>query len=184
MTRLGAWVPTTIEERLDRMESEAMIRQLPSRYAYALDSRDLAQLVQLFVPDVQVGREGRGRDALFRFFDQLMRFAGVSVHFVGNHVIDFDDADHAHGVVYCFDELERADIDEWQKGRIQYWDTYERGDGEWCFVRRRLHRWYVVDALTRPSHGAGIDAEPLVSDRLPDVFDTWYEFLARTPEPR
>ena len=33
------------------------IRQLASRYAIALDSRDLDTLVNLFVDDVQVGRK-------------------------------------------------------------------------------------------------------------------------------
>jgi hypothetical protein len=31
MSRLGTWTPTTIEERLDRMESLAAIRQLTHR---------------------------------------------------------------------------------------------------------------------------------------------------------
>ena len=176
MTRLGDWVPTTVEERLDRMESEAMIRQLPARYAMALDARDMRRLVELFAPDVQVGRDQFGRQALLEFFDRIMRYPHISIHFVGNHIINFDDANHAHGVVYCFDELEMPAIGEWQKGRIQYWDTYERFVGSWCFVRRRLHRWYIADALTRPSAGAGMEEEPLSAGRLPDAYPTWTEF--------
>jgi hypothetical protein len=41
MSRLGAWTPVGLEERLDRMESLAAIRQLPYRYALAVDSRDM-----------------------------------------------------------------------------------------------------------------------------------------------
>ena len=40
--RLGNWQPRTVEERLDRMESYAAIQQLVSRYARALDARDMA----------------------------------------------------------------------------------------------------------------------------------------------
>ena len=61
MSRLGTWKPATPEERLDRMESLADIRQLPYRYALALDSRDMDALVDLFVPDVRVGRDETGR---------------------------------------------------------------------------------------------------------------------------
>ncbi len=64
MSRLGTWKPASTEERLDRMESLADIRQLPYRYALALDSRDMDALVDLFVPDVRVGRDEFGRDAL------------------------------------------------------------------------------------------------------------------------
>src|ERR1700733_1787396 len=57
MSRLGTWKPTTIEERLDRMESLAEIRQLPHRYGVAIDSRDMDMMVELFVPHVRVGKE-------------------------------------------------------------------------------------------------------------------------------
>ncbi len=139
------------------MESLAAIQQLPFRYGVAIDSRDLDALVALFVPTVRVGKDLHGRDALRDWFDQILREMRVSVHFVGNHVIDFDDADHARGIVYCHDELERPATGEWQQGMLQYWDEYQRIDGEWCFVRRRFRRWYLVDALARPSHGAGVN---------------------------
>jgi SnoaL-like domain len=50
---------TLLEERLDRVESELAIRQLPSRYALAADSRDLDTWVSLFVEDVDCGRHGK-----------------------------------------------------------------------------------------------------------------------------
>jgi hypothetical protein len=51
-------------DRLDRIESSLAICQLPSRYAMALDARDLDTLVALFVDDVDAGAQGRGREAL------------------------------------------------------------------------------------------------------------------------
>jgi hypothetical protein len=100
------------------------------------------------------------------------------VHLVANHIVDFDDADHAHGIVYCRDELERPERGEWEVGTLQYWDTYERVAGEWCFRRRRFHRWYICDAMTRPSHGAGVNvgADSLTTHQLPEAFDTWAAF--------
>jgi hypothetical protein len=160
------------------LESLAEIRQLPSRYALAVDSRDVDGLVSLFVPDVRVGRDARGRDALRAWFVQSLSRFRTSVHFVGNHVIDFDDADHAHGIVYCRDELDFPDLGEWRVGVIQYWDTYVRVDGDWCIERRKFHRWYMVDALTRPSHGVDVNAKgmTLSSHQLPEAFDSWARF--------
>jgi hypothetical protein len=162
------------------MESLAAIQQLPYRYAVALDSRNIDDLVQLFEPDVQLGTGESGREALHRWFTTIMRLPKTSVHFVGNHVVDFDDADHARGIVYCRDQLERPATGEWEIGELQYWDRYVRVDGEWCFARRKFHRWYLVDALSRPSHGAGVDdgSDPLRARQLPEAYESWARFWA------
>ena len=176
MSRLGPWKPTNTEERLDRMESLAEIRQLPYRYALSLDSRDMKSLVALFTPDVRVGPKETGRPALERWFTQVMSKMRTSIHLVGNHIIDFEAADRARGIVYCRDELERPDVGEWEVGLLQYWDSYVRVEGEWCFERRKFHRWYIVDALTRPSHGGGSYDSALTTSQLPEAFPTWGEF--------
>jgi hypothetical protein len=177
-SRLGPWSPTTIEERVDRMESLASIQQLAYRYAVALDSRNMDDLVALFVPDVQVGRDKAGRDALKRWFTELMSGPRVTVHFVGNHVVDFEDADHASGIVYCHDELERPATGRWEYGKLQYWDSYIRLGEEWLFKRRRFHRWYIVDALDRPAPGAGTGdgLDPLSTQLVPDAYPSWSAF--------
>jgi hypothetical protein len=61
---------------------------------------------------------------------------------------------------------------------LQYWDTYVRVDGEWCFDRRKFLRWYMVDALERPAHGAGVGAghDSLTTNQLPDAFESWRRF--------
>jgi len=178
VSRLGPWEPADPEARLDRMESVAQIRQLAFRYALALDSRDMDAMVELFVPDVRVGKDETGRVALRRWFVQAMSVMRTSVHLVANHVIDFDDADHAQGIVYCRDELEWPDRGTWEIGVLQYWDSYERVDGEWCFARRRFTRWYMVDALDRPVKGAGVGAghDALRTHQLPDAFPSWDRF--------
>jgi len=178
MSRLGTWNPANDAERLDRMESLASIRQLPYRYALALDSRNMGDLVDLFEPDVRMGDGRTGREALKEWFTKSMKVPRTSIHFVGNHIVDFQDADNATGVVYCRDQLERPATGHWEIGDLQYWDRYCRVDGEWCFVRRRFHRWYMVDALTRPSHGAGVNdgTDPLRARQLPEAFPSWSEF--------
>jgi hypothetical protein len=178
MSRLGPWQPQSTHDRLDRMESLAEIRQLPYRYAVALDSRNIDDLVALFVPEVRVGRDEYGRAALKRWFDGAMKPIRTSIHFIGNHVVDFDDADHARGIVYCRDQLERPTSGRWEIGELQYWDKYVRVNGDWCFERRKFLRWYIDDALTRPRHGAGVNdgTDPLPATQLPEAFESWNRF--------
>jgi hypothetical protein len=176
MSRLGTWKPTTPEARLERLESLAEIQQLPYRYALGVDSRDMDALVALFVPDVRVGRDRQGREALKEWFTAALSRPRTSVHFVGNHIVDLDGPDDAHGIVYCRDELEQPASGEWHIGVLQYWDTYRRVDGEWCFHRRKFHRWYMVDALERPRHGAGVGGDGLTTIQLPEAFESWAAF--------
>lgn len=175
MSRFGEWTPVTLEERLDRIESINEIRQLVSRYTVALDSRNMDALVALFAPDVQVGPEATGRAALRRWFTEAMSHMRTTIHFVGNHVIEFVDANRATGIVYCHDQLDRPDFQTWDDGYLQYWDTYVRVGGEWLFARRKFHRWFIVDALSRPEHGAGVNTghDPLFAHQLPEAYPSW-----------
>ena len=59
-------------------------------------------------------------------------------------------------------------------------DTYERRDGVWFYVRRKPEQWYASDILDRPegpNFGDGMgpaDRHP----RLPHMQDTWAMFWA------
>ena len=168
----------SLEERIDRLESAEALRQLASRYAFAVDTRNLDDLVALFVEDVRVGRDSSGREALKEWFGGILSGFRTSVHLVGNHVIDFEDADHARGVVYCHDE--RHVGDEWMMGQLQYWDTYQRRDGKWYFLRRRPMSWYAADVLTRPNEalaaGQGGVGSAMTVGALPDAWPSWEKF--------
>jgi hypothetical protein len=174
LARPDRYRPTGLEARIDRLESLDEIRQLAHRYALAVDTRNIDDLVELFVEDVRVGRDRVGRPALREWFVEALRRVETTIHLVANHVIDFDDADHARGVVYCRDEVDRGTA--WDVGYIQYWDRYERRRGIWYFLRRDFHRWFMVDALTRPSRGAGLDRDGLTTGRLPDAWPSWSRF--------
>ena len=163
-------------EPIDRLVAHDEIRQLAARYALATDSRDLDALVGLFVDDVQVGREQRGRDALRESFATSLRGVGITILNVGTHVIDLTGPDQATGHVYCKGEIQ--DGDRWIHQAILYRDTYERRDGHWYFVRRRHELWYGaevgVNPLTLPpanwpEHHDGIGT-------VPEIFDTWKAF--------
>jgi ketosteroid isomerase-like protein len=64
---------------LERTIARDEIRQLAYRYAFAIDSRDIDLLVSLFVPDVRVGRDRSGRDALRESWRESLSAIGVSI---------------------------------------------------------------------------------------------------------
>lgn len=161
---------------VDRLVAHEEIRQLASRYAVAIDARDLDALVALFVDDVRVGRSARGRDALRASFDESLRAIGVSILDVGTHVIDLVDDDHATGTVYCHGEIQ--DGERWIHQAIVYRDTYERRDGAWLFVRRIHELFYGAEVGVNPL-GLPPANWPEHHDgrgTLPERWDTWREF--------
>ncbi len=170
------------ETRLDRLESTEAIRQLVSRYALSIDVRDLDALAELFVEDVRVGRDRSGRPALKAWFDGFMRNRfRETAHLVMNHVIEFQSADEASGVVYCRAEHELGD--RFVVQQMQYWDHYARRDGVWLFVRRTPLAWYASDVLDRPVGPNKMrwpDADPYVGE-LPEWWESWGEYWAGPP---
>lgn len=177
----------TLEERIDRLESIDEIRQLVSKYSLSLDMRDLDAHVNLFAGDIRVSRELTGRAALKRWLDDTLRlqFTGTS-HHVGNHIIEFDDPDHAHGIVYSKNEHETPTQDggaEWVIMQMIYWDNYERMDGRWYFRRRLPCYWYAAD-INKPPVG---DQKMRWPDRDPyegayhELFPSWAEFWSNPP---
>lgn len=152
------------------------IRQLAYRYALAIDSRDIETLVGLFVDDVQVGRDTFGRAALRANFESQLRDVGITILFVGNHLIDFQDDDHATGVVYCKNETEIEG--RWIHQAIQYRDTYERRGGAWLFVRRRHLLWYGSDVGTNPLElpPAHWPKSQVGRGTIPESWETWNAF--------
>ena len=133
---------------LDRVVARDEIRQLVARYAVRMDARDIAGVAALFVEDVQVGRDQRGRAALQAFLEASVRDLSTTILSVGTHLIELDDLDHARGVVYCRGEL---NLDgRWVVQAIQYRDTYARRGAAWFFVRRRHLLWYGRDVGTSP----------------------------------
>lgn len=156
------------------------IRQLASRYAIALDARDIDTLVSLFVDDVRIGRDLVGHEALRANFSDQLRDLGVTILVVGNHVIDVADGDHATGIVSCRGEIEMGD--QWVVQAIQYHDTYERRDGRWLFVRRRHLLFYGSDMLNRPIGLplANWPASAIGKGELPEMFPTWKAFYGES----
>ena len=173
---------TSLEERIDRLESLDAIRQLVSKYSLTLDMRDLDAHVNLFAEDIRVSRELTGRAALKRWLDDTLRlqFTGTS-HHIGNHVIEFDSPDNAHGIVYSKNEHETGD--EWVIMQMIYWDNYVRKDGVWYFRRRLPCYWYAVD-LNAPPLGENKMRWPnreSYEGAYHELFPSWEQFWKNPP---
>jgi SnoaL-like domain len=163
----------SLAERIDRLESLHEITQLGARYASAADARDLDGILQMFIEDVDCGRWGTGREALKGTYQVIHRQFYRTIHQVTGHVIDMVDADHATGRVVMRAEHEMGD--RWVVVCMTLFDTYERRDGRWYFVRRKPETWYSADVLERPA-GPDWGGAPDRRPRLPHVFPTWEAF--------
>jgi hypothetical protein len=168
-------VSLSASQRLERVESLLALHQLPSRYAMALDARDVDALVELFVDDVHAGIHGTGRGALKDWFDAVLRRFYRSIHLVCGQQVGLIDDNHAAGSTYC--RAEHEDRSGWYVITMRYEDAYERRDGQWLFVKRREHPWYSVDVTERPSPDF-IRWPPDVSLRaaMPHRMPTWRAF--------
>jgi ketosteroid isomerase-like protein len=173
-----------VEELLARDQ----IRQLAERYALAVDGKDLDALAVLFAEDVSNGRYGPGRAGVKTFYDNRLRLFHCSMHMVGNHVIDFDDDEHAHGVVYCRAHHHVTEPEHWFDMALTYWDTYERSGNTWLFRRRKVRTWYRQE-FGHPEHGtervlaAPGETGPTRGSRMPEAWPTFDAFWARPPAP-
>jgi hypothetical protein len=170
---------TGLTARIERIEAQLAIQQLPARYAVAVDSRDLAALVALFVPDVDCGRWGKGRDALKRFYEPTLRNFYRSQHQICGHVVELLGADEARGTTYC--RAEHEDMDRWYVQAICYFDQYQRVDGTWCFRRRVERHWYTADHEERPNRGDSFQrwprfATPRYQPALPQHWPSWASY--------
>lgn len=159
--------------RLSRVEARQAIGQLPIRYAIAVDTRDLDAWVDLFAPDVDMGRHGRGREVLRAFIEPQVRQFYRSIHQICGHRIDLgpdvaagSGPVTATGSVYC--RAEHEIDDRWVVMAIRYDDEYARVGDEWLFSRRREQHWYAADVTERPQ---AVD------------FDSWGSSGRRPPLP-
>ena len=168
--------------RIDRMESQLALQELVARYAMAVDARDLDTWLSLFIDDVDCGRRGKGREALRSFIEPAVRTFYRSVHHVTGQAVDFIDPDNATGRVYCRAEHEYGD--KWIVQACCYFDTYQRRDGQWFFVKRDEDFFYSGDVLARPQEGVswpGPDPKHqpgMMAGRHP----TWAAFWAGSDE--
>jgi hypothetical protein len=130
-----------VDRRVAKLLSLNEIRELPYKYAAAVESRDVDAMAELFSPSARFGSYGDGPAGLRRLMVDSMTGSLLAVSLVANHLVEFDDDVRARGQVWahCYAQ-ERADgfLDQ----LIKYEDTYEQVAGRWLFVQRRHRLWY------------------------------------------
>jgi ketosteroid isomerase-like protein len=173
-----------LEERLDRLESVAAIRQLVARYAIALDGRDAEAWAALYTPDVRVGApiRGHGRADLVRWFRAKCAYWYRSMHVIGAHQVDLADPadpdadpDRATGLAQC--RVEQEIGDRWVTTAFLYRDEYRRVEGRWLFAHRHGMPIWCYDQHSDPLDGFG----PLPGGmpvRLPAEYPAFRSFWA------
>lgn len=138
-----------LESRLRRLEDREEIRTLVARYGFAVDNRDMPAIEASFTKQARFrSKDGvmnaAGRDAVMAQFRDRFSVLGAGAHYTHDHVVWFDEADAAFGLVSSHAELFR-------NGRgmiasLRYEDRYEREGGAWRFADRLLSFLYYVDA--------------------------------------
>jgi 3-phenylpropionate/cinnamic acid dioxygenase small subunit len=165
-----------LARRTRRIEDTLQIQQLAVRYAMAVDERDVDAWLELFCPDVQVGRSLTGREALREFIVPQLRHFYRSIHQIVGHRIELLSDDRASGAVYCRAEHEVGN--RWIVIAIRYDDEYQKVDGTWYFARRKDKHFYEADLMARPQDVAfGGWPEAPSRPRVPDS-SSWAAFWA------
>jgi hypothetical protein len=133
---------------LERLVATEDIKQLKSRRDRAVDLKDWATLEALHAPDHQSHVEGfpPWTSAAEMIRNIKTSFEGVvSVHQSHTPDITFESPSRARGVWAMEDFLtwEQDGREHWLRGYGFYEEVYERRDGRWVYVWRRLTRLKV-----------------------------------------
>ena len=135
---------TSIESRLATLEAKEEIRELTARYCHAVVDGDADAIVELFCEDGVFRSHTlapEGRTALHEFYAGGV---GGKTHkpFVQNHVIEFEDENHAKG--RCSVEIRVLADGEAYTQAGHYFDEYRKVDDRWRFAERHYIRYHNV----------------------------------------
>lgn len=138
-----------MEQRIDRLESRALIAEISTEYGIACDFRDVDKLASLFTPDIVIRSvngtmNAQGIEAVMAMFNEMFKIRGPAYHWTHDRIVQFDamDPDRAKGIVLSHAETTpngRASI-----AGLRYQDVYRRTDGRWKFQERVLSFLYYV----------------------------------------
>jgi SnoaL-like protein len=131
----------SFEERLKRLEDRLDLEELIARYFFAVDGQDYDALAATFSEDCQF-ESITGRDAVMEYQRAGRSAMGPTIHTPHSALFEFDDTDHASGVVGAHCELARGDVVV--IAAMQYHDRYVRTNNVgWQFSKRKVEYYYV-----------------------------------------
>ena len=130
---------------IDLLLSRTAIQNLTVRYCRAVDRCDIDLLKSVYWPDAHhdQGMFVGNVDDFAEFSMATVRQMDRAMHAVTNCLIEFDDADHAHGETYvvAWHDVPNALGATHLAAGARYLDHFERRSGEW----RILKRVFVAD---------------------------------------
>ncbi|MFD3589469.1 nuclear transport factor 2 family protein [Streptomyces sp. NPDC058683] len=154
---------TTIEARLDKIESRIEIEELVSKYAQSFDRHDRDMLRGLWFEDSVLnlgsnfGEPFKGIDNIMAAAETLWAKTPKMHHWMANSIVVIDgETARAETALDCF--VIDSEDGPTQVGGL-YTDHFERREGVWKIKLREfdLHYWAPVSGW---SAAAGADAEP------------------------
>jgi hypothetical protein len=133
---------------LERLVAIEEIKQLKSRRDRAVDLKDWEMLEALHAPDHRSHAEGMPpwNSAAEMIENVRASLEGLtSVHQCHTPDITFESPTRANGVWAMEDYLswKQGEEEHWLRGYGFYEETYEKRDGRWVYVWRRLRRLKV-----------------------------------------
>lgn len=133
---------------LERLIAIEDIKQLKSRRDRAVDSKDWAMLEKLHAPDHHSYIQGMAAWTSAAQMIENTRSAlegVVTVHHSHTPDITFESADRAKGIWAMTDYVswKQGEQAHWLHGYGFYEETYEKRNGQWVYVARRLTRLKV-----------------------------------------
>ena len=137
----------TLEKRIDRIESRFAMHELVSDYCHGFDKRDWERFKAIWWDDAvwEIGPpfgNFEGHEGIAHVTKDILWDAWLaSSHFTTNLVIQFADDDHASGVsdVDCIGTTSDGQA---QTVSASYYDDFERRDGVWKIVRRKVKMYH------------------------------------------
>lgn len=137
--------PVDDHDQLERLVAEAEIRRVVARYCRGIDRMDLELVRSCYHDDAhdEHGSFSGTVDAYLEWVRRLLAKYDATMHFIGNQLVDFDDADTAWVETYGM-SVHRSASDKPHLNLttgFRFVDRFERRDGEW----RIAHRIAVPD---------------------------------------
>lgn len=133
----------TTTQNLQTVDSDVeQIQRLVSDYAWAIDNKNLDDLVALFTADSVFDMRpfgapaaAEGEQAVRDNFAAMIDGLDGCVHMMMNHRIDVDGG-IAHGTAYCHAFMIPAGGDTRVENLVSYTDNYVRTESGWKFKSR------------------------------------------------
>ena len=158
----------TVEERLEALEKELQqlkdvqaIKELKSRYLYAMDTKDWETFASTMAPDIETSySDGKlkfhGPKEVTDYISSTMPKTEITLHQGHNPQIWFESDTVAYGKWYLRDELIFDKNDPYEgleiKGSAIYTDKYVKIDGQWLIQDTGYIRVYEESFQRDASH--------------------------------